>query len=492
MEEAVVVRHRVVVEGVPIRQVMREMGLSRNTVRRYVRGAPVGVGRPRGRKGRPVTDAVAPRALAILAESPRWTGGKQRLTAQRLHRMLVAEGLAVGATVVKEIVREWKRQRREVFVPLVYQPGDLAEVDFFEVLVDVAAVRQKAWMFVMRLMHSGRDFAWLYPRQDQTCFLDGHVRAFAHFGAVPQRIAYDNLKAAVAKHLAGSERELSARFLALTAHYLFEASFARPRTGHDKGGVEARGKGIRWQELVPIPSGPDLRTISGALVERLDVRAAEHRVAGEERTIAERFADEQGRMLPLPPAPFVAAAFRAANVTRRSLVQLEGAVYSVWSTWAGLSVRAFVGVDDVALVGPDDVRVVHARQRFGGRSVDYRHYVRELARKPQALRQVASELIPALGAPFDVVWQLLVDERGPKQAARVFAQVLRALEVLGECVVAERLRAALASGEPLQLALRPDASSVAVAIDALPANLVGLDVAAGHAADYDAWLGGAR
>jgi transposase len=43
----------------------------------------------------------------------------------------------------------------------------------------------------MRLMYSGRDFAWLYERQDQVSFLDGHVRALAHFGAVPQRIAYD-------------------------------------------------------------------------------------------------------------------------------------------------------------------------------------------------------------------------------------------------------------------------------------------------------------
>jgi hypothetical protein len=43
---------------------------------------------------------------------------------------------------------------------------------------DVAGVRVKAWMFVMRLTHSGRDFAWLYERQDQVSFLDGHVRAF--------------------------------------------------------------------------------------------------------------------------------------------------------------------------------------------------------------------------------------------------------------------------------------------------------------------------
>jgi transposase len=99
------------------------------------------------------------------------------------------------------------------------------------------------------------------------CFLDGHVRAFEYFGAAPHRAAYDNLKPAVARVLVGSERELAVRFTALTTHYLLEASFARPRTGHDKGGVEARGKTIRWQELVPIPSGPDLRTVSAALLD---------------------------------------------------------------------------------------------------------------------------------------------------------------------------------------------------------------------------------
>ena len=45
----------------------------------------------------------------------------------------------------------------------------------------------------MRLMHSGRDCVWLYERQDQLAFLDGHVRAFAHFGGVPRRSVYDNL-----------------------------------------------------------------------------------------------------------------------------------------------------------------------------------------------------------------------------------------------------------------------------------------------------------
>lgn len=68
---------------------------------------------------------------------------------------------------------EWKRQRREVFVPLTYRPGDPAEVDFFEVLIDVDGTRRKAWLFLMRLMYSGRDFAWIYERQDQISFSTG-------------------------------------------------------------------------------------------------------------------------------------------------------------------------------------------------------------------------------------------------------------------------------------------------------------------------------
>src|SRR5207245_6569582 len=89
---------------------------------------------------------------------------------------------------------------------------------FFEVWGDVAAVRQKAWLFVVRLMASGRDFGWLYPRQDQVCFLDGHVRAFAHLGGVPRRLLYDNLRPAVARVLAGAARRLPARMDALVRH----------------------------------------------------------------------------------------------------------------------------------------------------------------------------------------------------------------------------------------------------------------------------------
>lgn len=490
VDQVHVVRHKVLVEGRGVRSVAREMGISRNTVRRYLAVAePVRV--EKGPRGRPVSEKVVPR----MAESPRWTGGKQRLTATRLHEMLLTEGYEVGATLVKEAVAEWKGRRREVFVPLVYRPGELAEVDFFEVLVEVLGQRTKAWLFVMRLMHSGRDFAWLYERQDQVSFLDAHVRAFAHFGAVAQRIAYDNLKSAVRRMLVGSEREMTERFTALVSHYLFEPCFCRPATGHDKGGVEARGKAIRWQELVPIPAGESLLVINERLVARLDERQGEIRRDGDGRTIGERFAEERGSMLPLPERPFLARRTHHADVSRRSLVTVEGAVYSVPCEWAGYTIVVHVGATHVEFVSPKrDERgrtVVQPRKRFGERCVAYRHYIRELARKPQAVRQVAPELVRDLGEPFGAAWRLLVDVHGPKEGARVFARVLSFIEKRGITDVAHRIEKALERGEPLLLALPPPARALPrLAHEELPHGLGSLDVETGRAGDYDDWLRG--
>ena len=488
MDQVHVVRHKVLVEGVPVRRVARELGIARNTVRRYLKQAAPTYG-PRQVRQRPVLDAVLARLEAVLEDAPRWTGGKQRLTATRLHRMLRGEGFEVGVTTVKEAVAEWKRKRREVFVPLVYQPGDLGEVDFFEVLVDVGGQRQKAWMFVLRLMHSGRDFAWIYSRQDQVCFLDGHVRAFAHFGAVPQRLAYDNLRAAVTKILVGAERQLTARFEAMASHYLCEPSFCRPRTGHDKGGVEARGKGIRWQHLVPIPTGASLDEINRALMARLDSRLVDGKDA-DGRTIGNRFTVELERMLPLPLHAFSACATRLVGVSRRSLVSVEGAVYSAPCEWAGLDVTVHVGADRVEIVGPSG-SVHHPRMRFGQRAIDYRHYLRELQRKPQAVRQVATELVRDLGEPFASTWRSLTDAHGPRQAARIFAKVLGHVEARGFAVVAEALSRALDRGEPILLALEPAPSAQPpLEVDALPQNLRSVEVSSGRAADYDALLAG--
>jgi len=486
MDQVHVVRHKVLVEGRSQRAVARELGLARVTVRKYLdQGASARA--EAAPRPRPVWEAVAPRMQSLLAESRQWTSGKQRLTATRLHELLRAEGHAVGVTVIRDAVAEWKRQRREVFVPLTYRPGDLAEVDFFEVWVDVDGTRRKAWLFLMRLMYSGRDFAWIYERQDQISFLDGHVRAFAHFAGVPARVAYDNLRAAVVRILVGGARTLTPRFTALASHYLLEACFCRPGEGHDKGGVEARGQAIRQQALVPIPSGPTLAGINEALLAQLDARLATTRDAAGQ-TIGVRFAEEQ-RLFRLAPTPFAAEATTLATVTPRALVRLEGAVYSVWTRWAGLDLVVRVGPSTVTIVGRDGTRVQHPRKRFGERSIDYRHYLAELARKPQAVRQVLPDLLRDLGGPFPAIWDQLHGAHGPREGARLFAKVLGQLDTQGAAVVVPALTAALATGTPLLLALTPAAPRVV--LEAVPAPLGDIEVGSGCAADYDGWLLGA-
>ena len=486
MDQVHVIRHKVLVEGRSRRQVAKELGISRLTVRKYLEEAAP-VRKETMVRPRPIWEAVRDRVDGLLAESGRWTGGKQRLTATRLHELLVTEGHRVGVTLVKEAVAEWKRQRREVFVPLTYRPGDLAEVDFFEVLVDLDGVRRKAWLFLMRLMYSGRDFAWIYERQDQISFLDGHVRAFAHFDGVPARVAYDNLRAAVVRILVGGARTLTPRFSALASHYLLEACFCRPGEGHDKGGVEARGKAIRQQALVPIPTGPSLATINATLLARMDARVDTTRDAVGQ-TIGVRFAEEQ-RLFRSVPTPFAPEATTLATVTPRALVRLEGAYYSVPTRWAGLDLVVRTGATTVTIVGRDG----HADSASAPAiwaAVD------RLPTLPVGARtEAASRASGAAGSLTRSRRAVSRDLGSAPRGARPSGCGAALCESAGAPRHARprRRRAGAA-----RRARRGDAAAVgadtgrqqpALAPDAVPAHLRDLEIPSGCAADYDEWLG---
>src|SRR5215216_7467139 len=478
MDQVHVIRHKVLLEGKSVRSVAKEMGVSRNTVAKYLKNPePVRVARTQ--KPAPVMEMVAPRIEEILVEWRERTTAKQRITGTRIHRQLVEEGYEVGLTTVRDYLREKRRQEAEVFVPLVHRPGDEAQVDFFEVSVEEDEQMKKAWKFVMRLMYSGRDFVWLYERCDQLSFLDAHVRAFSYLGGVPQRIVYDNLSAAV-KKIVGSERELTERFMALSSHYLFEPCFARPGEGHDKGGVEARGKGIRLAHLTPIPRGKTLSEISEVLL-----REVEMAFTGEQRPVEERT-----HLRELPERPFEARRIELVSVSRRSTVSIQGATYSVPSHWASLRATAYVGIEDVRIhcCGQSET---YPKERKGTQKIRYRHYLSELARKPQALRQVAPELIRELGEPYGRLWGMLTDRYGAKEASRVLSRILGALADHGEGPVAEALDAALSRGryDLLALAEHLDDRRERIGSVAVPEALSGYAVESANAEDYDRLLG---
>lgn len=482
MDQVHVIRHKVLVEEVPIREVARAMGVSRNTVRKYLRESEP-VRKCLVSRGKPVMESVEARIEELLAEWSTRTTAKQRVTGSRVHRELVAEGYQVGQTTVRAVLRKRRLRKAETFVPLVHYPGDEAQVDFFEVTVDVGGERRKAHMFLMRMMYSGRDFAWLYDHCDQVAFLDGHVRAFAHFGAVPRRCIYDNLKPAVTKVLF-PKRQLSARFQALVSHYLFEACFARPGEGHDKGGVESRGKNVRLQQLTPIPRGQSLGEIAGVLMESLD-RDAAHKRNREGQTVLEQFEQEKRQMLRLPEIAFEARKTVLCSISRSALTKIDGAWYSVPSRWKSLDATAYVGCEEVEIRCGDEA-VTHPRQRFGGRRVQYRHYLDELARKPQALRQVMPELLLELPEPYAELWHLLVDRHGPADAARAFARVLGAVCDHDEDVVAHAIAKAIDAGRTELIRLPESKRNV----NAVPPSLRGYEVEQTSARDYDRLMAG--
>ena len=115
--------------------------------------------------------------------------------------------------------------------------------------------------------------------------------AFAHFGGVPARIRYDNLKAAVAKVLFGRDRVENERFVALRSHYGFDSFYCRPgiEGAHEKGGVEGEVGRFRRRHLVPVPR-------VGVLAELNELMAAGDRV-DDDRQIGRR-PDTVGRRPP--------------------------------------------------------------------------------------------------------------------------------------------------------------------------------------------------
>ncbi len=158
-------------------------------------------------------------------------------------------------------------------------------------------------MFVMRLSHSGRAVHVCFPSEGQEAFLEGHVVAFARFGGVSGRVRYDNLKAAVARVLAGRERVESDRFTALRSHFGFDAFFCAPgiEGAHEKGVVEGEVGRFRRRHLVPVPRVGNLAELN-ALLEAADRLDDQRHIAGRLATVGQIAEAERSALRPPPAA----------------------------------------------------------------------------------------------------------------------------------------------------------------------------------------------
>jgi transposase len=420
------VRRAVLVEGKSRRAAAREFGLSRKTIGKmlayslppgYRRQKPIL--RPKLAAWQGVIDAI----LDEDKQRPR----KQRHTAKRIFERLRAEhGYTGGYTIVKDYVRAAKISSQEMFVPLSHAPGE-AQADFGEAEVVIAGVERTAHFMAFDLPHSDDCFVQAFPAETTEAFLEGHVRCFAYFDAVPTRILYDNTTLAVARILGDGERQTTRAFSELQSYYLFAEKFGRPAKGNDKGKVENLVGYARRNFMVPIPHASTWEELNMQLEADCRQRR-ERRLRGHTETIAERFERDRAAMLPLPPAPYEACEKVTVRVSSLSLVRYRTNDYSVPTQFGHRQVLVKGYVHRVEIVCGSEIIARHPRSHEREVAIyDPLHYLALLEHKSRALDQAAPLTSWHLPECFAHLRRLL-EARLTRHAGREYIQVLRLLE----------------------------------------------------------------
>jgi transposase len=420
------VRRAVLVEGRSERAVAGEYGLARETVRKMLRHSiPPGYRRNEPPK-RPKLGPWMGVIDAIL-EDDQQQPIKQRHTAQRiLDRLRAEHGFSGGYTIVKDYVRLCRQRQQEVFVPLTHAPGT-AQVDFGQALAMVNGMECTAHFFAMDLPHSDAVFVMAFPAESTEAFLEGHIRAFAYFGGVPNSILYDNTKLAVAQILGDGRRQKTRAFCELQSHYLFAEQFGRPAKGNDKGNVEGLVGYARRNFLVPVPRVGSWEELNQQLLAECS-RHRQHRVRGQQETIEERFERDRVALLPLPPVELEACEKRAARVSSTALVRYRTNDYSVPTAYGHREVLIKGYVHEGVIVCGSQVIARHRRSYQREDTIfDPLHYLGLLEQKPRALDQAAPLAGWGLPACFAQLRRLL-EARLQKGGKREYVQVLRRLE----------------------------------------------------------------
>jgi len=437
-------------DGMSLREVARRTGLSRNTVRGWLRRAEVV--EPKFALRRPVSkiDEWAD-LLGTWLRTDSHRGRRERRTAKAMFEAIRALGYEGGYGRVSAFVRRWKLEqadapRRSAFVPLAFALGEAFQFDWSCEYLFVGGLRRRLEVAHTKLAASRAFWLVAYPSQAHEMLFDAHTRAFGAFGGVPRRGLYDNMKTAVDQVGRGKERTVNARFQALCGHYLFEPEFCNRAAGWEKGIVEKNVQDRRrqvWREAAE-RRWPDLATLNAWLGERCKAAWEDMRhPQWPELTLAEVLQDEQMRLMPMPRA-FDGYTELPARVSATGLVHLHRNRYSVPTEFAHrvVSLRVYPAELVVTAEGREIAR--HARSFERDHTFyDWQHYISLIARKPGALRN---------GAPFATMPEPLVKlQQGLLKhpgGDRVMAQVLAAVPVHGLEAVLVAVEVALESGRP--------------------------------------------
>lgn len=246
--------------GMAIREIARQLGCARNTVKRYVNDAAAvryGPRQPRGTKLDPFREYVVAR---IEAARPHW------IPAVVLHRELQERGYAGGLTQLKMLIAPYKRGEEEPVVRFETPPGQQLQADF----THVRRGRDPLLAFVATLGYSRASYIRFTGDETATTLCDCLRQALVYFGGVPNHVLLDNASTVVVERDAYGEGQhrWHRQLLALAEEYGFRIRLCRPYRAKTKGKVERFNGYLKGSFLVPLAA----TLKQGGL--RLDVDAA--------------------------------------------------------------------------------------------------------------------------------------------------------------------------------------------------------------------------
>ena len=323
------IRRAYYVEGKSMRQIEREMHHSYWTIRKALDSAehqPYTLRKP---KPAPKLGPYKTKIDALLAKE-RQLPPKQRYSTKKIFELMQAEGYSGSESNLRRYVGRKRRElkRPAIFMPLQFEPGQDAQVDWGEGVVVMDGQRVTVQLFVMRLCYSRRTFVMAFPNQKQEAFFSAHIAAFHFFGGVPHTITYDNLKTAVRRILKGRNRQEQDRFIAFRSHYLFDSRFCTPGAGHEKGGVEHGVKYTRQNYLVPLPHVRDYAELNAWLRDRC-LQDDQRQVSRQPQTIGAMWLTEKPCLRLLPDTDFAGYISREVKLNPYGQVTFETNRYSV-------------------------------------------------------------------------------------------------------------------------------------------------------------------
>jgi len=440
-------------DHISLREIARRTGLSRNTVRRYLKEEIVEPTYPQRHTPSKLDDFSSKLATWLADETRK--SRKQRRSLKQLHADLSTLGYTGSYDRVAAFARAWRQEQIErakgagkhTFIPLRFGPGEAFQFDWSEDWAIIAGERVKLQVAHFKLSHSRAFFVRAYLLQTHEMLFDAHYHAFMAWGGIPRRGIYDNMKTAVDKVRRGKDRDVNARFAAMVSHYLFDAEFCNPASGWEKGQIEKNVQDARhrlWQKVAPQAS---LVALNQWLAERCQVLWGEVMHPEEAITIKAAWEREQPHLMPVGH-PFDGFVEHTKRISPTCLITFERNRYSVPASFANRPVSLHVYADRLVVIAEGRVVAEHHRRinrnHLPGCTVyDWRHYLSVLQRKPGAIRNGApfTELPPA----FQSLQTILLKRAG---GDREMVDVLALVLLHDEQTVLMAVQLALETGAP--------------------------------------------